>query len=178
MKKSNVQYYLRYTALAGFFLLLIILYVFEFPYFSNTFEVQKMVIFAMILGAAFGAFLGYRYQYIAKDSVERFQVYTTFVVLSLIFMPLLVSLSNRLLSFQPIRQEQIEVFQVEARLSERFGVLKDDTVQPNSYYIFFIRDGNLERIKTDQVIFANKEKGDMIQLPIKKGLWGYEVVML
>lgn len=178
MKKFPFLYYLKYTAIAALFLLLLILYVLEFPYFSNTFEVQKMVIFAMILGAAFGAFLGFRYQYVAKDSLERFQVYTAFIVLSIIFMPLVMSLSNRLLSFQTMRQEQVELFQVEARVSERFGLLKGDAIQANSYYIFFIRNGELKRIKTEQDIFKNNKKGDLIQLPVKKGIWGYEVVIL
>ena len=51
MKKSSVQYYLKYTALAVLLLLLISIYVFEFPYFTNTFDIETMVICCMQLGA-------------------------------------------------------------------------------------------------------------------------------
>lgn len=177
MQKSSLFFYLKYMALALLFPLVAGLYTLEFFHFGNTFELRHLFIVALLLGLSIGLFIAFRYQYYATNAVEHFQIFASSISLMLILMPLFMSLTNRLFAFEPIRQEQVELFKVEAIISDRFGILVGEEIKPDVYYIFFIRDGELQRVKSDSPVFVDKQKGDMIDIPVLKGLWGYELVV-
>jgi len=109
---------------------------------------------------------------------ERIQVYTFCIVLSTVFMPLLGSLSNRLLSPYSPESRTFEFVKEEAYFADRFGMIKGELPQPSGYYLFFYRDGHLERLSTKEPLGEGLEKGDTLSLTIKKGLWGFEWVKI
>lgn len=173
MERPN---YLKAFAVVLLLLGGVVLYALEFRYFNLTLQVRSLVLWSVAAGVVLGAFLGYRYQRKTREQVEKIQIYAFFILLSAVFMPLLGSLSNRLLSLSEIAPVPVEFLQEEARYADRFGITKGDTVRPNEYFLFFYKDGDIHRIKTTTPEFSGKERGDTILLPIRKGLWGYEIV--
>jgi len=154
---------------------LIVLYVFEFPYINRTLHGGRLVLGALLTGAILGGFLGYRYRHQAADLTEQVQLYLFFMVLTALFMPLFASLSNRLLSWQPVQQVTVEFVEEDSRFVSLYGLTKDEQMRPNRYYLFFYYQGELFRIQTNTPLATGLEQGDALQLPLKKGLWGFEV---
>lgn len=170
--------YLKYGSLAIFLLVLIVLYVLEFPYFSNTFGVKKLVVASLVVGGLLGGIIGYFFRKEAEDLTERIQIYVFFIILTMIFMPLIGSLSNRLLSFQAAATEQVEFVQVEPFFTDRFGILKGEKVKPNAFHTFFYRQDCLSYIRTKTNIFSLAQTGDLINITTRKGFWGFDYAVI
>ena len=175
-EKLTASEYLRYGGMGVGLILLIVLYVFEFKHFDRTLSVKGLVISSIVVGLLLGLFLGYRFRHLAKDLTERVQIYVFFAVICMIFMPLLGNLSNRLLSFRPATATEVEFIQETPYLSDRLGVIEGQEVKPTGYYLFFYHKQQLHRTKNKAPQFPNKQRGDLIQLNIKKGLWGWEII--
>ena len=166
-----------YAKIAGgifLFISTIILYSLEFTYFNNMFEVRPLLITALMLGIFIGTLLGDRFKKFAKSPLETFQIYTVLMMLSLLMMPLLISLTNRLFSFSSPRMEKVEFVKSEIFMESRFGKLPNQ--KPDGYFSFFIYNGAVHRIKTKINPFSDVEEGDIISIPICKGIWQYEWV--
>ena len=155
---------------------LVVLYVLEFRYFNRTLGFGRLLWWSLPVGAAVGAALGYRFRKQGGDRLERVQLYVLFIVLCTLFAPLFASLSNRLLSPRAARSVSVEFAGVEPRFSSRFGVMEEEKPAANQFYLFFYYDGQLHRIRTDSLRFPEAERGDTVQLMLKRGLWGKEVV--
>lgn len=169
--------YLKYGGLGVTFILLIVLYVFEFKYFNLALGIKPLILGALLFGLLLGLFLGYRFRKSGTDLTERVQIYVFFVFLCVIFMPLFASLSNRLLSFNAIHQEEVEFVEQNASYSSRMGVIKGEHIKPNNYHSFFYRDNQLYRVKTKSPLFSpDQERGDRVSISVQKGLWGIEWV--
>lgn len=178
-QKMTVSEYLKYGGLAVLFLLFILLYVLEFKYFNLALGIKPLVFGSLIVGFLIGVGLGFLFSKSAEDLTDRVQVYAFFILLCTIFMPLFGSLSNRLLSFQKAQPEQVEFVEQSPFYASRLGVIKGEKIQPTGYNNFFYRNNKLYRVKTSERLFSeNLEKGDSIDIPIKKGLWGIAWVQL
>ncbi len=156
---------------------LIVLYVFEFQWLSNTFEAGKLIAQFAISGFVAGLILGWHYRYKAKDITEQIQIFCFFIFPLTLFAPLFGSLSNRLLSFHPVEMRQFEFFK-ETSFSGELGIFEGARITPDAYLVFFFRNGKLERIKSRKRLFPGIERGSFIDLPVRKGFWGYEYVAL
>lgn len=168
--------YAIYGGLGLLLIGLIVLYILEFDHFNRTFEPGRMLGASAIVGALLGALLAYRLSRGAKEMIERVQIYVFCIALCAIFAPLLGSLSNRLLSFQPAREEPFIFFQQKPFAEKPFGVLQGEEVKADGYYLFFFREGKLERIKVKEPLSGSPRQGDTIYLPVRRGLWGVEWV--
>jgi hypothetical protein len=155
----------------------VVLYVLEFQYFDRILNVRGLVLVSLALGALLGFALARRWRHTAGDSLERFQLHAALVVLCALFMPLLGSLSNRLLSPFPARVETVEFVEESPRIASRFGVIRGEEPVANQYTLFFYRENRLRRIKNQRAHFSEQLRGDSIPLPFRRGLWGYEVVL-
>ena len=153
------------------------LYAIEIEYLNRTLHAGRMMMVALIIGLGIGTFLGYRFQKTATDSVGRIRTYAVSIVLSGLVLPLLVGLSNRLLSFYPVQAVRVEFVEESPRYSNRFGILPDERVQANAYFTFFYKDQSLYKIQTRQSLLPDAQRGDTVTLPMKKGLWGFEFVV-
>ncbi|MBK7408875.1 MAG: hypothetical protein IPL49_05480 [Saprospirales bacterium] len=156
---------------------LVVVYVFEFYYFQRTFHVQRLLLTGALIGAGVGAALGWRFSRVVEDSVERIQVYVFCIVLAVIFTPLLVSLSNRLLSPHPVQWEDVLFFEEKPYISERFGILKDEKVQTAGYHLFYSREGEIYRMDNRHKMGVSLKRGDIFQIPVRQGLWGFSWVL-
>lgn len=156
---------------------LVTLYVLEFRYFDRTLHVGSLIGWSVTVGVLLGSALAYRFREKAGDLTERIQLFVFFIVLSALFMPLFGSLTNRLLSWRETRNVAVEFIDQEARYASRFGLMEEEKATPNQFFIFFYKGDELYRIKSDEPLFATAERGDTVPLPMKRGLWGYEVVL-
>lgn len=176
-RMSRVEY-IKYGSLGLFLLAMIVLYVFEFPYFSNTFGVQKLVFISLIIGAIIGIVIGYLLRKDAEDLTERIQYYVFFIILSMIFMPLLASLSNRLFSFQKETTEQVRFVEITPFYADRFGILKNEKVKPNAYHTFFYRENDLCYIRTKSNVYTSAQPGESISIQTREGFWGFDYAII
>lgn len=156
---------------AGLIILVIVLYVFEIRHFNNTLGVKGLVISGLVVGALLGLLLASQLQKYADELIEQFQIYITAMLLTMALMPLLVSMTNRLLSFHPIEKERVEFVQSDPFISSRFGHLPEQEIE--GYHTFVIYRNRLERLKSKTVLFPNASKGDQVDLTLRKGLWGF-----
>jgi hypothetical protein len=156
---------------------LIVVYVFEFYFFQRTFSLSKLLLPGALAGVLTGVALGWRFSRTAEDAVDRIQIYLFWTFLATVFFPLLTSLGNRLLSPHPAAWESVAFFEQKPYVSDRFGIMKGQEVKPSGYYLFFFRNGELERIDNVHPLAPAPERGDTILIPVRKGLFGVEWVV-
>lgn len=158
------------------FLTMPVLFIIEIKYLNRTLYARQMLLSAMMIGLVLGIVLGYRFQKKMDEAVVRMRTFAVSIVLGVILLPLLASLSNRLFGLYPIQNVPVELVEVSPRYSSRFGISPQEKVTPHYYITFFYKDQKLLNIHTQVPLFPNAERGDTVTLPIKKGLWGYEII--
>ncbi len=168
----QIKYLLITLGIVG----LIVLYVFEFEWLNRTFHSRSLVFIFLLLGALVGYLLSKKLRKTGKDWVEKLQLTLLIAVPLALFAPLLGSLSNRLLSFRAEQSIPVELVEEKAYFASIFGVLQDEKVKPTGYRSFFYKDQQLLRLQSKTPLFEGAEQGDTVQLPLKKGLWGFEFV--
>lgn len=157
---------------------LIALYVLEFRWFDRTIGMRGLALYAMGAGALLGTALAWRFSRKARNTVEKAQLYIFFILFCTLFAPFFASVSNRLFSPYPPRPEPVEFFEQRAYLSGRFGLIREEEGRPTGYYTFFYYRGKLRRAKSEQPILPPEvERGQTVELLMKRGLWGYDVVV-
>jgi len=168
--KNNIQ---KIVAGAVGFFIIIFLYANEFSWYANTFDRNKMILIGLFLGLLAGAAIAYKLQRENQEIIEKFQLFIGGMVLGGILMPLLFSMTNRLLSFRSAQKESVEFVKNEAFNESRFGRIPQEN--PDGYYAFVIRKGAYIRLTTRAPIYQTAQKGDQVLLPVKKGIWGFEI---
>ncbi len=159
----------------------IVLYVFEFDWFDRIFDVGDLLIRGAIIGVIVGFEMSRRWTKNLKTTLEKVQVAVFVIVLCGLLFPLLASLSNRLLSYHKAEDRTVEFISLKPTSQQRFGLTKDDleqSIEADAYHLFFVYKEKVVRIEVDNPYFYDKKQGDMIKIPIQKGLWGYEFVPL
>lgn len=157
--------------------LLVILYALEIPYFSRVFEIESLIFRGIIVGLIFGGLIGYRLTKSVKDSLDKVKIYLLMVFIGMLVLPIFFMLTNRLLSPYESQVEQVEF--IEMKPFAQYGITQTDLqkgVQPTGFYVFFVRNGQIERTRIDTSMYLDNQRGDQIDLSIYKGLWGYDVI--
>jgi hypothetical protein len=153
---------------------LVVLYAFELPRFQNTFDARRMTLWSLAVGAVAGLVAGWLGQRKATSTEERIQAFMLLFLPWVVFAPLLCSLTNRWAGQQEARPCTVEFWQLESRISSRGGMLKGEKPEANQFFLYFVRDGQLERIQVPSAgRFRQNQRGDTIELPIRSGFWGY-----
>jgi hypothetical protein len=169
--KTKFFIFLSMMALLG----VIVLYVLEIQWFQNYFEAKNLVVFALLAGVAIGVLLGYLLRNKAKEQVEKMQLWVACLIIPVLLMPLIASLANRLFAEQAT-PTKVEFWEEKAYLMNRFGQIKGERMEPSGYYIFIIKNGEMVRLESDKPMFPNAQKGDTVEVPIRKGLFGVAFV--
>ncbi len=167
---------LKYGLIGLLFIVLVILYVLEFPWFDRTINARTMTFFALAIGIILGLGLGWAYRGQARDKTEKVQLYVFFVFICGLFAPLAASLGNRLLSPYPPRAETVEFIEEKQYFSEPFGLLKGEKPKPDGYLSFFYYEGELRRVKNETPLFSGRNRGEEAQIMMRRGLWGFDIV--
>ena len=60
-----------------------------------------------------------------------------------------------------------------------YGVLKDEKIQPTGYYLLVRQNGQMHRFKyKKQAYYPLTKPGEVIMLPVQRGIFGPRVVLL
>ena len=152
------------------------LYALELRWLENTIRAGRLVGWSMGLGAALGAWVAYRLQHRFSEGVERMRLWAASLLFFGLFAPLFGSLSNRLLSFSTVQEVEVTFFEAKGFYSDRFGIIVGEKPEVVRYHLFVLYDDRLERLETRKPQkLEGLERGEPLLLPLKKGLWGYEV---
>ncbi len=149
----------------------VVLYVLEFQWFQNYIEARNLVIGALIAGLIIGILLGLFYQKKAKELVDKIQLWVTCLIIPTLLMPLFASLTNRLFAGPP-RPTKVEFWEEKAYVQSRFGQIKGERPAPSGYYVFVVKDGEMVRLESEEPVFPDAQKGDTVEILVKKGLFG------
>jgi hypothetical protein len=155
----------------------IILYVFEFQHFHNMFQVRSLLLTSAIVGLLVGVGISWYLTQGVKDAYDRMRISVGTTLLTIVFMPLLLSWINRLLVFRAPSEEKVEFLRQEGFSASRFGNYQGKNPQADGVYTFVIREGELKRLKSKDPIFPFALEGDEVTIKVLKGALGWEVVV-
>ncbi|MBL7807837.1 MAG: hypothetical protein JNN28_08495 [Saprospiraceae bacterium] len=157
--------------------LLVWLYVREFQYLSNTIAVKSLVtgsvsVAAIVIGAGLWK---WRDRFLPLD--RHLPEVLLIVTFSLLFAPLFGSLINR--GFGNNTHRSFEFVAETAFFASGYGILKGEKIKPTGWKLQVRDAGKTLQFKyKKQAFFPLSQPGDVILLPINKGLFGFEVVAL
>jgi hypothetical protein len=169
----------KLTAFAGLLAAfgLIVLYVKEFPVFSNTIGVKNVVIASFLVAVAISALLLFLLRNAWKPWREYWMQIVFLVFPILFFSPLLGSWINRISGVAS--NEAFQFVSESPYIAEAYGVLKNQKLRPAGYMLIAIQDGKTYKFKyKSQSYYPLSKSGDKILLPVKKGILGVKVVDL
>ena len=159
------------------FFALILVYVKEFPFFSNTIEVKWLLTGALIAGLLI-AVLIVALSFKKLAPLGRHIPELLFIgSVSLIFSPLFASLLNRYPGTDEL--QSFEFVSETPFIASRYGILKDEKLKPTGYQLKVRYKGRelSFRYKT-QAYFPVTRPGEEILVPVRRGIFGFSVVML
>jgi hypothetical protein len=158
------------------------LYIHEFQWFQNYLHPTGMVVGSLLFGALVGLGSGFYFQRRGEELVDRIQIWTVCLVLGVLPMPLLASLANRIFAEQTPTQTQAQFWQsskhiIKGGVGRPIFILQDPNKQDVvGYFIFLIVDGEMVRVESKTPRFEGVQQGDMVTVPVRKGLLGVDFV--
>ncbi len=155
---------------------LILAYTLEVPHLQNTLAFRKLLLTALLLGILIGGGVAYFLGRNRQEILERFQLFIGMLMFGVLLMPLLLSWSNRHLTYQDPQIETLEILRIETYTTSRFGRTKDLENTKDGYRVFVLRQGEVLRLQAPQIPFPDKNKGDLVSIKICRGFWGFEFV--
>lgn len=154
------------------------LYVREFPVFSNTIGARKLIAVSLVFAELVaGGFVWFRRQRFVPW--ERHMPEMLFLLLFCpLFAPLAGSLLNR--SIGHTEHQPFEFIAEKPYFASNYGLLKGEKIQPTGYILTVREQGRqgLEFKYKKQAYFPLTKPGETILLPVKKGLFGFRVMLL
>lgn len=150
----------------------------EILYFSNTFDSRYL----FFRGAAIGAILGlacfFYYKKMATDGLERFQIGAFFILLGMFIGPYVAMWSNHFFAKKDPLSINVVFQRDEAIRTSRTGISKGKLPEIEGFYTYFLKNNELDRVRSKQQLFKGIEVGGEVSLPIQKGFWGFDVVIV
>ncbi len=176
MSKTNKYKITAWLTVLGL-LALITLYVNELGHLGNTIGHLDLIWKSVAISAFFGVLLARHFQEKGDEMVDKIRIWSACILLPVFFAPLLGSLSNRVLSLRAPEVKTFEFIEEKVFAASAYGFLEGEAVKPDGCYLFVFYDGKIERFKRKECKYLELKRGDGIPLAVKKGLWGYEVVL-
>ncbi len=160
------------------FIGLFVLYAAEFKWLENTFDAGELIWKSIAGGVLVGILTGLFLKKHAEDLVSHIRLWAACLLVPAFFAPLAGSLTNRLLTPHETQLQDFEFWEEKPYASELYGFIEGEKIEPDGYYLFILRNGEIKRFKSKFQRFKGVRRGDIIKMPVKKGLWGFEVVAL
>ncbi len=147
----------------------------EVPYFSNTFQTGYLITRSAFAGAILGFLTSTFFHSPGNDSIEKFQTSALFIFLFLMIAPAGMNWLNHHFASET-RYERVRFLKESGVQTSRFGVLKGENLKNDLYYTEFLRNDLVERIRSTHPLFTGIKHGALIDIPVKKGLLGFDFV--
>ena len=157
-------------------ILLIVFYVFEFDYIGNTIGFESLIWKSLAAALILGVYLGYRFQNKGEEQVDKIRIWSASLLFPLFFAPWLGSLTNRLIPRGQMENKVFEYVEERPFAASAYGFLQGEEIKEDGCYLFVFYNGKIRRLKRPTCQFFNKNNGDEIILPVRKGLWGHEII--
>ena len=156
---------------------LVVLYVFEFPVFSNTLRVGRLVGGAIAFGFLLSGAVLYAFRQRFRPAENHLPEIAALVILPALFMPLFASLFNR--AAGPNEYQSFRFVAERPYIAERYGILQTDTIRPTGWFLFVEENGREYQLRySEQPYYPVTRSGEQVLLPVKRGLLGFRVVLL
>ncbi len=167
--------------LGGLFLLMLgWLYASEYQYFDNTLNIKKLLFIAAGIGGAVGILLGLFLSRTDKgDTVTQVQSVLFCFFIGVLTIPMIAAKTYRYFAVETPVVKQFTFLKQTPIYTKPFGQTKMETFTPSYFLIYLIDDNSHSiRIKSTKEWLQNSDKGKTIELPVKKGYWGYDIVIV
>jgi hypothetical protein len=151
-------------------------YAFQAPYFTNTFDIARLLIGALCIGGALGFVLGKFLKVYGEDISERVAIHAICVAGGMIIFPLIGLYTNHALSYNTPLSTKVTFVREEPLITARFGITKNTKDNIDAFYTHFMKDGKIDRVRTKHSLSEQVSEDKILYLPIRKGFWGYPFV--
>jgi len=153
------------------------LYTREFPVFSNTIGVRRLVLGAFLVGALAGSSLLYFLRHRFTPWENHMPEAGTILAFSILFAPLAGSLLNRAGGEQQL--QSFEFVSEQPYISSNYGLLKGEKIKPTGYHLYVREGARLLRFQyKSQAYYPITRPGEPVLLPVHKGLLGFRIMEL
>ena len=167
--------------LGGLFLVLLAYsYATEYKYFDNTLNIKKLLFIAAAIGGGLGILTGLFLSRTDKgDTVTKAQSILFCFFIGVLALPVIAAKTNRYMGTEQQSVKQFTFLRQIPVYSKPFGQTKMEKFTP-TYFLIYLETSNAEsiRIKSTKEWLQNSDKGKTIDLPVKKGYWGYDIVLV
>ncbi len=150
----------------------------EVAYFSNTFDIRFLFFRGVVVGIVAGLAAFFYYKKTITDGLERFQIGAFLVLIGIFIFPYLFIWSNHFFAEKDPLSIKVIFQRNEPIRTGRFGISKDKLPEIDGFYTYFLKNSELDRVRSKQPLFRGVESGGEVELPILKGFWGFEFVPL
>ncbi len=152
------------------FISLVVLYVLEYPFLSNTLELRELVKTSVSVCSGVIVVLlmiGYATRILHPKFIS------THLLVSIFFMaisPYFASISNRMLSQKKPYAESYEFKEQKAYKELYFG----EKVHLNTHWIVLYKDKRAFKFRTNKALPKNPNFGSKVRLIMYRGFWGFD----
>ena len=175
---------MKYKILALFgaliLFLLVWLYISEYKYFDNTLHIKSLLLIAAAIGGAVGILIGLLIpQKDKKDHIGLLQTILFCFFTGVICLPIIAAKANRYFANETLSYREFVFIKQIPVISKPFGAIKTEKINI-SYYLVYLKADNDEivRLKSTKEWTMSNNNPKPFLLPIKRGLFGYEIVIL
>jgi hypothetical protein len=159
---------IRAWVLAAIVFFFIISYVFEFARFENILNFQSLVLWSIMLIGIAAAYFSWIFAKDEKSNLDKIRAFLIIFITTVIFAPLIGSLTNRFFSYKKPYLMSFEIFEVSSQ-SQTQKSLSDPIYD---YDIFIFYKNQPEKIRLSSVR-SELKKGDIVALELTEGFWGF-----
>ena len=171
--RFKIYAFLAIFALFGF----VWLYVREFAVLSNTIGAKGLVGGSMLVAALAAGGSLWRWRRRFSPWERHLPEVLIILVFSVLFAPLFGSWLNR--AFGSTENQPFEFVSEAPYFASNYGLLKGEKIQPTGYHLTVQENGRVYHFKyKTQTYYPITKPGDKVLLPVRKGLFGFRVVLL
>lgn len=156
------------------FFVTLFLYVYKFNLFSQTIDGGSLTKISLIFASIVGVLLSYVFSK-GDDNMEKFRVYASVLFMCLLSFPLYAHILNHQGDADLIMQKEVTITKNDSFIHTQLEI-PGSKAKPDGYYLYFNLDGKERYLRTDTPIFIDKDENSRVNLPVRKGMLGYQII--
>jgi hypothetical protein len=175
--KLNKKDVFRILASLFAFILVVVLFVVEIPYHSNTFNSLTVILISIFIGIVAGVLLALYLRKYADELFAKFQLFVSLAIVGAFIFPALISMVNRI----HVTESDEELIYIET--NEVYGMvfkgaqLDNGEISPTSFEVILEREnGTREAIRFSDEISADWETGQVADITVLRGVFNIHFV--